>query len=391
MRRLIRYLPIKKPWPDPRYFYCGPTFSQAKGTAWQRLIDLCPPEWIADISLSNLTIKTVFGSELFVMGLDKPQRIEGRILDGGIVDECSDIKPGAFDLSIGPTLTTRKGWCWLIGIPKRFGVGAREYREKYEKAVSGELVDSAGFNWPSSTVLPEEELEIHRQNMDERDFDEQFNAKWINASGGIFHSFDKEFNVRPCTYDPGLSMVVCQDFNVNPMAWLCGHLHGNVFEVFDEVWIRNTNTPEALKVLLGRYGDHRGGFQMYGDASSRGRRTSAEFTDYIHIVGNELLKTMGRTMHYDRSNPSVADRFATTNARICNGAGQRQVFVDSKCKHLIYDLETRTYKPGTREADDSDKDQGHPTDALGYFLHKRFPLNLSIVNPQTIHIINRSK
>ena len=118
----------------------------------------------------------------------------------------------------------------------------------------------------------------------------------------------------------------------------------------------------------------------------KSRKTSALQSDYVHIAGDEKLKSMGRKMHYDRSNPPVADRFAETNARICNGAGQRNIFIDSRCKHLIHDLETRAFKPGTRDADDSDKDQGHPTDALGYFCHKRFPLNLIFNNKQIITI-----
>jgi len=175
------------------------------------------------------------------------------------------------------------------------------------------------------------------------------------------------------------------------MSWLLGHLKGETFEIFDEIHLRNTNTPATLEVLLGRYSDHRGGFQFYGDASGRGRRTSAYQSDYVHIAGNEKLKALGRTMHYDISNPPIADRFSETNARICDGAGQRHIFIDPHCKHLIHDLETRQYKPGTRDADDSDPDQGHATDALGYFCHKRFPLQLQINNNQIITMVGGHK
>lgn len=391
LRRLIRYLPIKKKWPDPKYFYSGPTYGQAKRTAWQRLINLIPPHWIKDISRSELVIQTIFGSELYLLGLDKPQRAEGMIFDGGVIDECSDIKPKTFDLSILPTLVWRDGWTWFIGVPKRFGVGAVEYRERYEAAVAGTLEDSVGFNWPSEGIVPQEYLEMCRSRMDERDFDEQFNAKWINATGGVFHAFDKEWNVRPTFYDSTLPMIVAQDFNVNPMAWVLGHIKGETLEVFDEIWLRDTNTPEALLELLNRYSGHKGGFLFYGDASSQGRRTSAYQTDYAHIANNGVLMRMGRSMHYDISNPPRADRFAETNARICDGNGNRWVYIDPKCEHLIYDLKTRTYKPGTREADDSDKDAGHPTDALGYLCHKRWPLRLTPISDPGIVIIEATK
>ncbi len=386
LRNLVMWLPVKKRWRRPQYFYSGPTLKQARRVAWDRLLELIPPHWIAGISLTDDRIKTVFGSELFLEGLDAPQRIEGQILDGGIVDENADVKPGTYARSVHGTLVTKRGWCWRIGVCKRHGVGADEFRTNFEKAANGELPDSAAFTWPSSTVLMPDEVKIAQSMLDEKTFEEQYNATWLNASGGVFHAFDREFNVRPCAYDTNLPIVVGMDFNVNPMAFVLCHDKAGVVEVFDEVWMRDTNTPAALAVMVGRYPNHRGGWQIYGDASGRARKTSAYATDIVHVKDNVPLRQMGRTVHFDKSNPPVADRFAATNARICNGAGERRVFVDNHCKHLIHDLEIRTYKPGTREADDSG-DIGHPTDALGYFLYKRFPLVLHVPNKQVITIV----
>lgn len=387
MRKLVRHLPVKKAWPDPRYFFASPTYQQCKKVAWDRFLTLIPSNWIAgEPSITELSIKTVFGSELFLVGLDKPKRIEGLILDGGVIDECSDIKVGTFDLSILPTLVWRNGWCDFIGIPKRFGIGAIEYKDRCEKAADGELPDSAVFAWPSEGIVPKDYLEICRATMDAKDFDEQFNASWVTASGGIFHAFDREYNVRPCLYDENKTLIVGMDFNVDPLCWVICQMNGASLEVVDEIFIRNTNTPEALKVLLNRYSNHKGHFEIYGDASSRGRHTSAQQTDYQHISNDMKLKALGRTLHFDRSNPPVADRFAETNARICSGDGQRHVFVGSQCKHLIQDLESRCYKLGTREADDSGRDSGHSTDALGYIIHKLWSLHLVIPNTQIVTI-----
>ncbi len=386
LMKLVKHLRFKKPWPDPRYFFGSPTYGQAKRVAWDRLQRLIPEGWIAGKpSESELRIKTIFGSELWLIGFDQPQRAEGVQFDGGVIDENSDIKPKTFDLSVALTLAHRDGWCDFIGVPKRFGVGAAEYKAKCKAAAAGELPDSAVFAWSSEGIIPEEMLEMYRATLDARDFEELIHATWLSSQGEVFHAFDSECNLRPCAYDPNLPIVVGSDFNVNPMAWILGHLKGDTFEVFDEIWVRNTNTPATLDILLSRYANHTGGFQMYGDASARGRRTSAYMTDYNHIAQDARLKAKGRTMHYIRSNPPVVDRFATTNARLCSADGQRHVFIDKSCEHLILDLESRGYKPGTREADDKG-DIGHPTDALGYYLHKKFPLGRMISQPQTITI-----
>ena len=196
-RRLVRHLPIKKPWPDPMYVFSGPTYAQAKRIAWKKLLSLIPDHWIdGEPSLSELTIRTIFGSELILIGLDKPERIEGIQIDGIVVDENCDIKPGTIDRSVLPTLTWRDGWMWRIGVPKRFGVGAVEFKERYTKAAAGEVEDEAGFTWPSSEIVPAKMLAHAKRTMNERDYLEQFDANWLSASGGVFHSFDTEFRRR---------------------------------------------------------------------------------------------------------------------------------------------------------------------------------------------------
>lgn len=385
LRKLVRYLPIRKKHPDPIYTFAGPTYQQAKRIAWRKLLALTPDRWIKDVSFTELSIKTIFGSEVFLVGMDKPERIEGIQIDGIVIDENCDIKPGVVDLSVLPTLTWRNGWMWRIGVPKRFGVGAVEFRERYTKAAAGEVEGEAGFTWPSSDIVPAAMLAHAKKTMNERDYQEQFDASWLSASGGVFHSFDKEYNVRPCEYKPDVPILVASDFNVNPMCWTLCHLNGNTIEVFDEIFIRDANTQGTLDILHGKYQYHKGGFQFYGDATSQSRKTSAVSTDYQQIRSDNRFMALGRTVHYLTSNPPKADRFAVTNNRLCDGTGVRHVFIDPSCKHLITDLEIRSFKPGSREPADSG-DVGHPSDSLGYLLYKRFPLTTVLQNKQIITI-----
>ncbi len=386
-RRLVRYLPIRKPWPDPRYFYGAPTRHQAKRIAWEHLKKLIPNEWILGLPMeSELRIETVFGSSLQVIGLDQPQRIEGVQWDGCVIDESSDIKPKTFDLSIAPTLIWRNGWCWRIGVPKRQGIGAAEFRRLCEFGESGEDTNTTTFSWPSADIVPEAVLLDARKRLDIKDYREQFEACWETSGGLIFHAFDNHMNVRPCEYVVGKPLVVGCDFNVDPMAWVIGHRYQDRLEIFDEIWLRNTNTAEALKVLATRYADHRGGIEFYGDASSQSRATSSHQTDYLQILNDPDIDRLRRAVHFPRSNPSRVDRFATCNALFCHADGDRRCFVAPNCKHLTADLGDRYYKPGTREAADAG-DLGHMTDALGYIIHKLFPIRLTM--PSTNRVVLR--
>ena len=391
-RRLVAYLPVPvQGCLHPRYAFCGPTNDQAKEIAWQDLLDLIPDRWIAggkggpNVSYSTLKIETIFGSSLRVVGLDRPERIEGKYLNGVVMDESSDIRPSIFDRVILPMLGDYGGWAWRIGVPKRQGVGAAEFRKFCEQCASGEYPNGACFAWPSADILPAEEIRHARETLDAKDFREQYEASWETSGGGVFHAFDRQFNVRPCAYRPELPIVVGCDFNVNPMAWAVGHVIDKHVEWFDELWLRDTNTQAALNTLGSRYNDHKSGWQFYGDASSKSRKSSANATDYALILNDERFKRMGRTVHFPPANPPVEDRFAACNAMFLNAAGERRMFVDPRCKHLIEDLENRSYKPGTRKLpNESGTDRGHLSDAVGYVIFRLFPIRVGSAGQQVV-------
>lgn len=381
-RHLVRSLLVSKPWPDPRYFYGGPTWQQAKRVAWADLLRLIPPAWYdkSDVSVSEMRITTLWGAELWVVGLDKPQRIEGTLWDGCVLDESCDLKPQVFDMNVLPTLTWRNGWCWRIGVPKRQGPSAVEFRDYFEAAQSGKLPDAAGFTWPSSDIVPKQMLDFARTMLDPRDYAEQFDAMFQTAGGGIFHCFDEHLNVRRCPYDPQLPLIIGSDFNVDPMAWAIGQRRGDLMEWFDELWLRNANTPRTLDALWAKYASHKGGFQFFGDATSQARKTSADKTDYAHILNDERFKKAGRIVRYPRQNPRIRDKFSACNAMLKNAKGVRRMFVDPVCVHLLADLRARYYKPGTSDPADAGVagDVGHITDAMGYATWMLFPVRIEL-------------
>ena len=377
-RRVVSFLPVQKPWADPKYFYALPTYNQAKLVAWDALCALIPKHWLRkEPSVSSMIIETVFGSKLYVVGLDKPARIEGVQWDGGVIDESSDQKPGVFDRSVRPALTHREGWCWRIGVPKRFGSGAREFKLVYDQGMKG-TGGVESYTWPSWDILPKEEIQILQQQLSSKDFLEQVGGNFVDAGGKAYYEFS-ESNIRSVAYRPDLPILVGSDFNVDPMAWVLGQMvdteHGRGLQIFDELWIRNTNTRATLDILWNKYGStHKGGFIFTGDATSRARKTAASSSDYKQIKNDERFNAKVR---YDKSNPAVRDRLAAVNLLLCNAANQVKLFIDHRCVHLLDDLANRSLtefgEPCPAEPG-SAHDSGHATDALGYLVYKYFPV-----------------
>lgn len=382
-RKLVIALSEDVGWKNPAYFYAAPTRKQAKKIAWEDLKQLVPKHWLdGKPSETELLIRTKFGSTLEVVGLDSPERIEGGGFNGGVVDERSDVKPRAIDISILPALADRDGWLIESGVPKRQGKGARSFNDGFSDALSANDPDSECYAWPSSMVLTEDQLGLFRARMDDKDYREQFEADIVMAGGSVFYNWSSD-NVRPIDYHPDLPLIVGMDFNVDPMCWVMGHDISKELCIVDELWKRDTNTEHSLNALWKKYKHHKGGFIFYGDASSRARKTSASASDYKQIFNDKRFdKVKTKVIKFRKANPAIADRLQSCTAMIKNADGRRRLFVDPRCKKLIVDLEDRVYKEGTSELDDGPF-QGHITDALGYIIHTRYPYRIKTGNYQT--------
>lgn len=370
-RKIIRNCAVSHNLPMAYHAYCLPTYPQARRVAWEAIKQMFPPDWIlGEPSEVEMSITTKFNSKLFIAGLDKPQRIEGTQWSSIVIDESCDIKPGVFSRSIMPALTHHCFSCWRIGVPKRQGPGAVEFREAFENA---DPADTYATSWPTSDIVDPEVLEEAKRKIDPVDYAEQYDAKWQTMGGGIFYSFSDENVSEAAVYRANSPIIVMSDFNVDPMCWCLGHFVDGHLYVFDEISLRNTNTRATLDVLHQRYGTHKAGFLFTGDAAAKARKSAADASDYIQIY-NDTRFEHSRVL-YPSHNPSRRTRFSTTNAALCNAAGLRRVLIHPRCKVLIKDLTQRAYEEGTLEPDDS-QFIGHMSDAFGYGVMMLMPITL---------------
>lgn len=380
-RKLMMQLPIIKPWNDPIYFYILPTFTQAKRVAWYPILDMIPKNWIVPrigINRTELSITTVWGSKLYIAGADKPERLEGVGSDGCVIDESSDQKPGLYTRTIIPMLADRNGFCYRIGVPKRSGIGRVEFRDFFNRGCNNED-GIASFHWKSSDILSEQQLREAKNQLDPTDFAEQFEAKWMDTGSNIYYNFSNE-NIRAdLRYDPTKEIVVGCDFNVDPMSWTVGHFVDGKLYIFDEIFLKDTNTPKTLDYLYNRYPNHLAGWKFYGDASSRSRKTSAVRTDYLTIKNDARFGQ--KKVYFFNKNPHLRDRFSSVNRAFRAADGTIRCYININCKHLINDLNSCSYEEGTTESEDyTGTDIGHMVDAFGYKVHFLMPIRLESIN-----------
>jgi hypothetical protein len=387
-RKLVMRTLAGSDYEDPRFFAAAPTIAQAKRIFWQDFKRLIPRQLIHKISEQELSIRLVTGAELWVVGLDAPERIEGSPWDGCGITEFANIKPSAWTENVRPALSDRAGWADLEGVPE----GRNHYymidREaKQQQAELGEKSAWGSFHWTSEEVLPlygrADELEQAKKDLDELTYEQEYKASFVAFRGMAYYNFSEQ-NQRAVSqyYDESAPLIVCFDFNIAPgIAVLIQEveIRGQSDEpetfsaIIGEVWIeRESTTPKVCEAIIdSHFGRHTGEVVCYGDATGgSGGTASVDGSDWDLIRG-KLGAHFGRAVRYEyaASNPREKSRVNAVNARIKSQSGTRRMFVDpATAPHVVLDFEGVQRKDDGSLLKQSGTDLSHLTDAIGYYL-----------------------
>lgn len=358
--------------PNQECWYVAPTYKQAKMIVWrklkQRLQDL---RWIKKANESELSIQLKNGSTISLKGADNEDSLRGIGLDYLILDEFADIKPEAFYEVLRPTLADKQGKALFIGTPK--GIANWAYNLYQMEQDSPGIWKSFQYTTIDGGNVLAEEIAAARQDLDERQFRQEFLATFETYAGRIYYSFDRVGNTRAPDETDKLDLSVIYtgwDFNIDPMSVVIAVRKGDALYVIDEIRMFSSNTQEAVEEIKQRYPKSR--IWAYPDPASRQRKTSAGGTTDLLILQNAQF-----VVKVPNSHTPVRDRINAVNSRLCSSSGIRQLFIHPKCKYTIEGLERHTYKEGTTQPD---KDSGydHMMDALGYMVDYIFPVRRDV-------------
>lgn len=347
---------------DQNVWYVAPTYKAAKEIAWEMLLSQIPPAYLqTKPNESALTMKLLNGSRISLKGAEKPDNLRGRSLDFVVLDEFADMRKEAWFEVIRPSLSDRQGGALFIGTPK----GRNHFYDLYGKGVDH---DDGWHSYQYTTIeggnVPPEEIESAKADLDERTFQQEYEAEFVNYSGIIYYGFKREESVK--RHDNDRSVIhVGMDFNLDPMSAVLMTRKGDTLHIFDEIVMFGSNTDEMVAEIRSRYGN--GTIVIYPDPASRQRKTSAGGRTDLSILQNAGFEVRVRNSH-----AAVRDRINAVNSRLLSNDGQRRLYVDPKCKKVIESLERHTYKEGTSQPEKDGFD--HMNDALGYAVEYLFPI-----------------
>jgi hypothetical protein len=351
-------------------WYVAPTYKAAKEIAWDMLIGTVPREYIRKTNETALTLDLINGSTISLKGAEKPDNLRGRSLDFVVLDEFADMRPEAWYEVIRASLSDRMGSALFIGTPK----GRNHFYDLWTKGADGaDGWHSFQYTTIEGGNVEETEIEQAKRDLDERTFDQEYNAKFVNYQGIIYYNFNREESVQR-SQDDGSLLHVGMDFNLDPMSAVLAIRDGSTLKIVDEIVIYGSNTDEMVDELKTRYPNRQ--ICIYPDPAARQRKTSAGGRTDLSILQNAGFAVKVRERH-----SAIRDRINSVNARLKSADGQRHLVIDPKCKQVIKSLERQTYKEGTSQPD---KDSGfdHMNDALGYLIDFLYPIKRQYDIPQ---------
>lgn len=367
--------------PGETYFAAAPTQDQAKKIWFD---DLCA------LTLSSThparpkvspqpVIFLPNGTEIHVIGLDKPQRIEGIAWTGGVIDEIADIKGEAWEANILPALNTvtpdrpdYRAWCWLIGVPD----GLNHYYELYQYALNSGDPDWAGYHWKSAEILPADVIESAKRVMSRKQYLQEFEASFETATGRIYEDYGRA-NHTDERIQPHEQLCWMHDQNFTPLSSAIGVKRGDDLYLLDEIVLESAISRQSALEFVERYKDHKNKHVLiYGDPAGRAGEKHGHASDYTGI--ESVLRENGWkfTRKVQKKAPAIKDRQNAVRARICTADNVRHLFVNpTTAKWSDKGLATVQLQKGSTFQEDQKNQYQHITTAIGYMVDVEWPIN----------------
>ncbi len=364
---------------NEKYFAAAPTRDQAKKIWWDDMKALTlsvthkkkPSETELKLFLPN-------GTEIHIIGLDKPQRIEGINWTGGIIDEIADVKEDAMQANIMPALNTvnptrpdYRAWCWFIGVPD----GLNHYYRLSQYAQNSGDSDYAYFHWKSEEILPPDVIENAKRTMSTQQYNQEYCASFETATGRIYEDFSTANNTDE-TIKPHEQLCWSHDQNYTPLSSCISVIRGDDMYILDEIVLISAVSRQSALEFIEKYKDHKNKkVRIFGDPAGKAGEKHGHASDYTDIM--DVLRANGWTFTNEvaKSHPAIKDRQNAVRAKIKTASGKISLYVNPKTAPWSYEgLATVQLQKGSTFQEDQTNQYQHITTAIGYQIAKLWPV-----------------
>lgn len=368
--------------PNEKYFAAAPTRDQAKKIWWDDLkaltFSLTHPRQPSE---SELKIYLPNGTEIHVLGLDRPERIEGINWTGGVIDEIADVKPEAMEANIMPALNTvnptrpdYRAWCWFIGVPD----GLNHYYKLAMYAQTANDPDYGYYHWKSEEILPEDVIASAKRTMSKQQYNQEYCASFETATGRIYEDYGKH-NWTDETIRAHEALHWMHDQNFTPLSSSIGVIRNNGSDLYllDEIVLISAVSRQSALEFVNKYEKHiNKTVYIYGDPAGRAGEKHGHPSDYNEI--EDVLRQYGWSFQrrVKNAHPAIKDRQNAVRAKILTADGTTSLYVNPNTAPWTHEgLATVQLQKGSTFQEDQKNDYQHITTAVGYCVDYLWPVS----------------
>lgn len=173
----------------------------------------CTRDSSVKVKESELSVELFNGAKISLYGADNPDALRGIYLDGVVLDEFGDCRPSLWAEVILPTLTDREGWATFIGTPK----GKNHFFQIREMArQNGDDWFYLSVRASESGILPEKELSMAKNLMEDAQFAQEYECSFDAAVRGTYYSaiiveMEKSLKITKVPHEKGVEVNVAMD------------------------------------------------------------------------------------------------------------------------------------------------------------------------------------
>jgi len=360
-----------------------PTFSMVEDTLLPQFEDLLNlheiPYTLKKAPAPAFTLYFEGGTSVVKLrSAENYRRLAGLNLAWAGIDEADTIKPAIIDACWKMCQSRlRRGNIYQLfttSTPEGFGFLYNYFEKNGDENGDRRLIRARTTDNP---FLPQEYIDSLFADYPPELIKSYLNGEFTNlTSGTVYTSFDREKSHTDYDYewvldyekrnphDAKFIFHVGQDFNVGKCYSAIHIIIDNIPYAIAEL-AESKNTEVVINRIQELYPDRR--IIMYPDSSGKNERSNASQTDIT------LLKNAGFQPSYPTKNPFIRDRVGSVNAMLLNAKQERRYFINTtKCPVLTEALEQQVYDKNGLP--DKMHDNDHPPDAVGYFIHRKYPL-----------------
>ncbi len=377
---LMRALRLKFQHPGQDVAYYLPTYDLVRMIGYPRFSEVLVKARIKhDLNKSEHVLTIRGKGRVIFRTLDNPDRIVGYEVADSIVDELDTLKQ----------VDAEHAWRQIIarnrqkkpdGSLNTVAVattpeGFRFVYDRWAKAPERGYRLIRASTYSNARNLPDGYIDSLKRSYPPQLIAAYLDGQFVNlTAGAVYPDFCRARNHTDEEIAHGEDLHIGLDFNVYNCTAVVGVIREGRPLILGEL-VKMRDTPHVVTTIQEKFPGHK--VTIYPDASGQSNKTvNATESDIL------LLKRAGFAVNVPTRNPFVKERVMAVNALLCNSLGERTIRINTRLAPTVTECLEQQIYDDNGEPDKSDS-KDHAPDALGYFLHYRWP----IVRPTAAHRI----